>query len=68
MKVKEDVVSFFRNSSQYSRWVYDQETLDTKFNKRRLEVYQVNFRKFYDNPNLHYVFFIIYFYWSFLYY
>ena len=51
MKGKEEVLSLLKSSSQYTRWLYDQDTLNAKFHKRRLDVYQENLRKFSDPSN-----------------
>lgn len=38
-------------STQYTEWLFSQDILDAKFNKRRLEVYKINMRKFNENPS-----------------
>ena len=46
---KEETITLLKTSSQSSQWLFDQDTLDAKYNLRRLEVYQRNIRKFCDN-------------------
>lgn len=55
MKSKEETINLLKSSSQYTQWLYEQDILEAKFNKRRLEVYHVNLRKFCDNSNFHHV-------------
>lgn len=55
---KQEIIKdrILKASTQYTEWLYSQDILDAKFNKRRLEAYNINIRKFYENtPNFHHV-------------
>jgi len=51
MKGKEETFNLLKTSSQYTQWLFDQDTLDAKYNHRRLEVYHIHIRKFSENSN-----------------
>lgn len=51
-----DITNILKTSTQYSEWLFSQDILDAKFHKRRLEVYNINLRKFFENnSNFHHV-------------